>query len=45
MVPGSEPGGGPVTPPGLKRGMVTALTVYMTLLVVATGWVLFWGPG
>jgi len=30
---------------GLKRGMVTALTVYITLLVVATAWVLFWGPG
>jgi len=30
---------------GLKRGMVTVLTVYMTLLVVATAGVLFWGPG
>ena len=29
----------------LKQGMVTALTVYMTALVVATAWVLFWGPG
>jgi uncharacterized membrane protein YidH (DUF202 family) len=29
----------------LERGMVTALTLYMTVLVVATGWVLFWGPG
>lgn len=30
---------------GLKPGMVTALTVYITALVVATCWVLFWGPG
>jgi uncharacterized membrane protein YidH (DUF202 family) len=30
---------------GLKRGTVTALTVYMTALGVATGWVLFRGPG
>jgi uncharacterized membrane protein YidH (DUF202 family) len=30
---------------GLRPGMVTALTVYMTALVVATTWVLFWGPG
>ena len=30
---------------GLRRGMVTALTVYMTALVAATAWVLFWGPG
>jgi uncharacterized membrane protein YidH (DUF202 family) len=30
---------------GLKPGMVTALTVYMTALVVATCRVLFWGPG
>ena len=30
---------------GLKWGMVMALTLYMTVLVAATGWVLFWGPG
>ncbi len=30
---------------GLKQGMVTALTVYMTALVVATCWVLYWGRG
>ena len=30
---------------GLKQGMVTALAVYMTALVAATCWVLFWGPG
>jgi uncharacterized membrane protein YidH (DUF202 family) len=30
---------------GLKPGMVTALTVYITALVVATCWVLYWGPG
>ncbi len=30
---------------GLNRGMVTALSVYMTALVAATAWVLFWGPG
>lgn len=30
---------------GLGRGMVTALSVYMTALVAATAWVLFWGPG
>ena len=30
---------------GLRGGMVAALSVYMTALVVATGWVLFWGPG
>jgi hypothetical protein len=30
---------------GLGAGTVVALTIYMTGLVVATGWVLFWGPG
>ena len=30
---------------GVKPGMVTALTVYTTALVVATCWVLYWGPG
>jgi uncharacterized membrane protein YidH (DUF202 family) len=30
---------------GLSRGMVTALSVYMTMLIAATAWVLFWGPG
>jgi hypothetical protein len=30
---------------GLNRHMVTALSVYMTALVAATAWVLFWGPG
>jgi uncharacterized membrane protein YidH (DUF202 family) len=30
---------------GLGRGMVAALTLYMTVLVAATVWVLFWGPG
>lgn len=30
---------------GLKQSMVAALTVYMTALIVATGWVLLWGPG
>jgi hypothetical protein len=30
---------------GVNRGMVLALSVYMTALVVATAWVLFWGPG
>jgi hypothetical protein len=30
---------------GLNRGMILALSLYMTALVVATAWVLFWGPG
>ena len=30
---------------GLSPRMVTALTVYLTGLVAATGWVMFWGPG
>jgi putative membrane protein len=30
---------------GLRPGMVTVLTVYMTALMLATCWVLFWGPG
>jgi uncharacterized membrane protein YidH (DUF202 family) len=29
----------------LSRTMISALTVYMTVLVAATAWVLFWGPG
>jgi uncharacterized membrane protein YidH (DUF202 family) len=30
---------------GLNPRMVTALTVYLTALVAATAWVMFWGPG
>ncbi len=30
---------------GLNRGMLIALSVYMTALMAATAWVLFWGPG
>ena len=30
---------------GLSQHMLTALSVYMTALVAATAWVLFWGPG